>query len=313
MGEAFDYVQYHVDQAVRHSADARGKRVLVVGCNEGREVSLFLDAGAREVWGIDIIDEVGSGYRREHARYLRMSAEAMDLDDSMFDIVFCLATMEHISRPDAALREISRVTAPEGLLYVVSSPLWHSRYGHHKSDIFDVDRYPWIHLRFHGKTLKRMCETGGIEYPESLEDIADDIDYMMSSEYFNKRPARDYIRICSELKEVVIERNDLDLEPESVLQVLQDDERAVLIDQVGDAIELRAVTHTLTGWKVRRPPRTHTLRTSASTLRTRLRSFRARAMTGGGGGTLELIGPQGFLPLRMIGDQRRAGATYGSW
>jgi hypothetical protein len=61
MGEAFDYVQYHVDQAVRHSADARGKRVLVVGCNEGREVSLFLDAGAREVWGIDIIDEVGSG------------------------------------------------------------------------------------------------------------------------------------------------------------------------------------------------------------------------------------------------------------
>jgi hypothetical protein len=117
----------------------------------------------------------------------------------------------------------------------------------------------------------------------------------------------------------VIERNDLDLEPESVLQALQDDERAVLIDQVGDAIEPRAVTHTLTGWKVRRPPRTHTLRTSASTLRTllrlrtRLRSFRARAMTAGGGGTLELIGPQGFLRVRMIADQRRAGATYGSW
>lgn len=44
MGEAFDYVQYHVDQAARYWADARGKRVLVVGCNRGREVSLFLDA-----------------------------------------------------------------------------------------------------------------------------------------------------------------------------------------------------------------------------------------------------------------------------
>jgi SAM-dependent methyltransferase len=253
MGEAFDYVQHHVDQAARHSADARGKRVLVVGCNEGREVSLFLDAGAREAWGIDVIDEVGSAYPRERAHYLRMSAEAMDLDDNMFEIVFCLATMEHISRPDAALPEIARVTAPEGLLYVVSSPLWHSRYGHHKGDIFDVDRYPWIHLRFDAETLKRMCSTGEIEYPESVADVAADIDYMMSSEHFNKRPAQEYVRICSELEEVVIERNDLDLEPEPVLQLLQDGERDGLIDQFGDPIELRAVTHTLVGWKVRRP------------------------------------------------------------
>jgi ubiquinone/menaquinone biosynthesis C-methylase UbiE len=277
MGGAFDYVQHHVDEAARHSADARGKRVLVVGCNEGREVSLFLDAGAREAWGIDIIEDVGSAYRREHARYLRMSAEAMELDDSMFDIVFCLATMEHISRPDAALREISRVTAPEGLVYVVSSPLWHSRYGHHKSDIFDVNRYPWIHLRFDAKALKQMCQTGEIEYPESVEDVAKDVDYMMSSAYFNKRPARDYIRICSELEEVVIERNDLDLEPGSVLQLLHDDERAPLFDQVGDAIELRAVTHTLTGWKVRRPRHIRTRRISASGPWQRWRARKLRA------------------------------------
>lgn len=78
MGEAFDYVQYHVDRAARLLADAREKHVLVVGCNEGREVSLFTDAGAREVWGIDLIDDVGSAYLREHAHYLQMSAEAMD-------------------------------------------------------------------------------------------------------------------------------------------------------------------------------------------------------------------------------------------
>jgi len=297
MGEAFDYVQYHVDQAGRHSADGRGKRVLVVGCNEGREVSLFLDAGAREVWGIDIIDEVGSEYPRQHARYLRMSAEAMDLDDNMFEIVFCLATMEHISRPDAALPEISRVTAPEGFLYVVSSPLWHSRHGHHKSHIFDVDRYPWIHLRFDAKTLKRMCETGEIEYPESVENIAEDIDYMMSSAYFNKRPARDYVRISSQLKDVVIERNHLDLEPETVLELLPDGDRAELTDQVGDAIELRAVTHTLTGWKVRRPPRTNRLRISALRSRLRLRTLRST---------------KGFLRLRETVGRGRAGTTRGS-
>jgi SAM-dependent methyltransferase len=282
MGEAFDYVEYHVDQAARHLADARGKRVLVVGCNRGREVSLFLDAGAREVWGIDVMDEVGIEYPHEHARYLRMSAEAMDLDDSMFEIVFCLATMEHISRPEAAFPEIARVTAPGGFLYVLSAPLWHSRQGHHRSNIFDVDRYPWIHLRFDEEMLKRMCETRQIEYPGSVEDVLDEVGYMMSPAYFNKRPARDYVRICSELKAVVIERNDLDLEPESVLELLPDDDCAELIDQVGDAIELRALTHTLAAWKVRRPPGKHRAATSAWTLRarmrlrTRLRRLRAR-------------------------------------
>ena len=257
MGEAFDYVQYHVHQAARHLTDARGKRVLVVGCNQGREVSLFLDAGAREVWGIDVIDDVGVDYPREGARYLQMSAEAMDLEDGMFEIVFCLATMEHISRPEAAFPEISRVTAPEGFLYVLSAPLWHSRQGHHKGDIFDVGRYPWIHLRFDAEVLKEMCEDGEIDYPSSVEDIALHIDYMMSSEHFNKRPARDYVRICSELEELVIERNDLDLEPESVLELLPADDRTRLIDQVGAAIELRAATHALVAWKVRRPRGTH--------------------------------------------------------
>jgi hypothetical protein len=68
--------------------------------------------------------------------------------------------MEHISRPEAASSEITRVTAPGGFLYVPSAPLWQSSQGHHKSHIFDVDRYPWIHLRFDAETLKRMCETG---------------------------------------------------------------------------------------------------------------------------------------------------------
>jgi SAM-dependent methyltransferase len=234
-------------------------------------VSLFLDAGAREVWGIDVMEGVGTEYPHEHARYQKMSAEAMAFDDSMFEIVFCLATMEHISRPEAAFREVSRVAAPGGLLYVLSAPLWHSRQGHHKSDIFDQDRYPWIHLRFDGEILKRMCRTGEIQYPRSVENIAEEIDYMTNAVYFNKRPARDYVRICSELEEVVIARNELDLEPELVLELLLAEDRAELIDQVGDPIELRALTHTLAARKARRPLGRHRAAGSASTLRTRLR------------------------------------------
>jgi hypothetical protein len=161
--------------------------------------------------------------------------------------------MEHISRPEAAFTEISRVAADEGFIYVVSAPLWHSRQGHHKSDIFDVDRYPWIHLRLDEETLLRLCDAGDIEYARRIDDVAAEIKYMMSSEQLNRRPARDYVQICSELKGLFIERNHLDLEPVSVLEMVPHEARAELLVRAGDAIELLALTHILAAWKLRRP------------------------------------------------------------
>jgi SAM-dependent methyltransferase len=245
---------------------------------------MFLDAGAREVCGIDVLDDVGVDYPRKRARYLQMSAEAMGFGDDIFDIVFCVATMEHVMRPEAAFDEIRRVTAPEGFMYVVSAPLWHSRQGHHKSDIFDVDRYPWIHLRFEAEALERMCKTGEVDYPDSVEDIAGEIAYVMGSPDFNRKPARDYVAICSELRDIVVERNDLDLEHEAVLQLLPDIDRAELIDRVGDSIELRALTHTLAAWRTQRPRATTRPRAAASAwlnglrLRSRLRDTKARLL-----------------------------------
>jgi len=282
VSQSFDYVRHHVNMAARDLANARGKRVLVVGCNRGREVSLFMDAGAREGWGIDVMDEVGVDYPRERVRYLQMSAESMDLEDNMFDIVVCIATMEHISRPEDAYPEICRVTAPGGFMYVVSSPLWNARQGHHRSDLFDVDRYPWIHLRFGPDELKRMCAAGEIDYPERIPDIAAEIDYIMNPMHINQRPARDYLRICSQLRGVIIECNELDVEPESVLGLLSERDRAELDERGVDSTELRALTHTLAGWKGQRQVRERAarlLRRRRALLRrfaTRVRAFAGR-------------------------------------
>ncbi len=251
-GSTFDYVRHHVDVATRQLADPRGKRVLVVGCNRGREVSLFLEAGAREVWGIDVMDEIGAEYPDPAAHYVHMSAESMTFDEGMFDIVFCLATMEHIASLEAAYAQVARVTATEGLLYAVSAPLWNSRQGHHKDGMFDVDRYPWIHLRFGSDELKRMCASGEIQY-HGTADVEPHIDYMMSRAHMNHRPARDYLRVCSELDRVALQRNDVELEPATVLELLRPSERGQLETAGADELELRALTHTLIGWKDRRP------------------------------------------------------------
>jgi hypothetical protein len=192
----------------------------------------------------------------------------MEYDVGMFDVVVFLATMEHVAPPRGCIPRDRARRGAEGFVYVVFAPLWNSRNGHHKGDIFDVDRYPWIHLRFDTETLKRMCETGEIEYPESVDNVATDIGYIMSSAHFNKIAARDYIGSAADLEEIVIDRNDFDLEPESVLDLLSADEHAELIDRVGDPIELRAAT--LAARKGRRPRRARSWRRRASRARARL-------------------------------------------
>jgi SAM-dependent methyltransferase len=253
VSESFDYGLYHVDLAARRLADVRGKRALVVGCNRGREVSLFLDAGASEVWGIDVMDEIGIEFPRRGAHYLQMSAEAMNFDDEMFEIVFCVATMEHIAGIESAFAEIARVTKTGGFVYVHSAPLWNAREGHHRGNLFDLNRYPWIHLRFTSDELKRMCADGRIEYPESVDDIDSEIDLIMTSDVLNRRPARDYLRVCSGLVGFEFERNRLEFEPPSVLELLSEGDLSTLGARGIDALELRAVMHTFGGWKGRLP------------------------------------------------------------
>jgi SAM-dependent methyltransferase len=42
----------------------------------------------------------------------------LDFSDGQFDVCFLMETIEHLERPDVALREIQRVLRPGGLLYV---------------------------------------------------------------------------------------------------------------------------------------------------------------------------------------------------
>lgn len=250
--DAFDYVEYHIARAAE-LAGVSGKSVLVVGCNRGREVSLFIQRGARAVAGIDVLEDVGADFPDSRASYHQMSAEAMTFEDDQFDLVYCVATLEHVQDPAAAFGQIARVTAPCGLVYAVSSPLWHSRQGHHKMDIFDVDRYPWIHLRHSTDELKRMCAAGEIETSSDVEPEPH-IDYMLDPANMNQLAARSYVAAAASLDRMVVERNDLDLEEEEVLQLVPG---AVLDDLAArgiDAVELRALTHVYIGWKDERPP-----------------------------------------------------------
>ncbi|MDJ0846208.1 MAG: class I SAM-dependent methyltransferase, partial [Crocosphaera sp.] len=244
-----DYNSYHADVANTY-INVKNKKVLVVGCNRGKDVSYFVDFGATEVCGIDIIEEVGQDYTHEKAKYYQMSAEKMNIEDNTFDLVYCFATMEHIINIEKAFAEMVRVTQSEGIIYCLASPLWNSRQGHHKSNIFDVDKYPWIHLTLTKEEMQTGCYKGKIDYPDWVTNIDSHIDYMLNPQYFNRCSARDYVKVCDNLENVDIITNNLDLEAEHNLARLSVDDFKKLLEKNINSTELLAVTHTFVGRKL---------------------------------------------------------------
>ena len=238
-----DYNSYHADIANNY-LNVTEKKVLVVGCNRGKDVSYFVEFGAKEVVGIDIMDEVGKEYTHEKAKYYQMSAENMDIKDNSFDLVYCFATMEHIPNIEKAFSEMVRVAKAEGIIYCVASPLWNSRQGHHYSHIFDIEKYPWIHLTLTKEQIKDECNNGKIVYPDWINNIDNHIDYILDSQDFNRSAAQDYIKICHELENIEIIRNDLDLEPEYYLGLLSVNDFKKLLEKKINSTELLALTHT---------------------------------------------------------------------
>ena len=81
-------------------------------------------------------------------RVLRMDAACMDFPDASFDLACSYSVFEHLERPEAVLREIVRILAPGGGVYIVTH-LWTSHSGHHDPRILSEELRPpyWPHLR----------------------------------------------------------------------------------------------------------------------------------------------------------------------
>lgn len=101
------------------------KRVLDVGCGNGRHIKFFAEQGF-DVFGIDIskeaIDLAGVWLKSENLKAdLKVgTSEKLPYEDEYFDIVLLDGVLDHIKFSNAkkTIEEVKRVLAPKGYLFL---------------------------------------------------------------------------------------------------------------------------------------------------------------------------------------------------
>ena len=166
------YVEYQILSAerglwprvLRQISNPIGKRALEIGCGTGG-LAIFLASRGMRVSAIDNeqYDAAALETARREAckRGLTVDvrhgdAVALPYPTSAFELVVCSQVFEHLSDPDAALREIARVLKPGGVA-LVDFPGWFYAYGGH---IDDAIRWPWAHL-LPPSVVRAWCERRG--------------------------------------------------------------------------------------------------------------------------------------------------------
>ena len=111
-----------LDEAMlEQCGSVQGRRVLDVGCGEGRFVRILSGKGAF-VTGIDLIEKLiaAAAQRQPGGSYAVANGEALPFADASFDVVVSYLTLIDIPDFRAAIAECVRVLRPGGMLIVAN-------------------------------------------------------------------------------------------------------------------------------------------------------------------------------------------------
>ncbi|MDQ3742310.1 MAG: class I SAM-dependent methyltransferase [Actinomycetota bacterium] len=103
---------------------AHGRRVLDAGCGTAYGTRMLAEAGAAKVTGVDRAASVLEAARPacpDSVELVPADLRELPFADRSFDLVVCFEVIEHLEEPEAAIAELERVVASDGVL-LISSP-----------------------------------------------------------------------------------------------------------------------------------------------------------------------------------------------
>ena len=110
---------------------AAGRRVLDAGCGLGYGSALLLEAGARDVLGIDIdpasIRYASRHFRRPGLRFSKEDLEELCLDAESFDLIVSSNVLEHLHKPQRFFEVARQALGSTGELVIAVPPIVNPR------------------------------------------------------------------------------------------------------------------------------------------------------------------------------------------
>ena len=189
-GNFFTSDGFHEALSIAGSCDWKNKKVLDIGCGEGRLASMIAGAGASEVVGVDYSKEAVSNARdRFDLPNLQFVVNDYRTIETKFDVVTMQGVMEHFDKPWEELKNIiDNFLSPEGIV-VTSSPSFLNPRGYVWMTLAKLFNVPMSLTDLHficPFDMKRFCDNQyyTLEYQSIYQDWGSGEMMVMD---FNKR------------------------------------------------------------------------------------------------------------------------------
>ena len=173
--KGYDTIKLYMDRFSRDEM-FRDKDVLDMGCGAAGKSLYYVSLGARHVTGVDIVEHYKADAEKmakelgfsDRFMFVLGSAYEMPFEDRCFDTVIMNDFMEHVDKPEAALREAMRLVRTGGRIYINFPPYYHPT-GAHLSDAINI---PWVQLFYSDDALIKAYKELIRGVPDEAERLA---------------------------------------------------------------------------------------------------------------------------------------------
>jgi SAM-dependent methyltransferase len=163
----------------------RGNAVLDYGCGWGWQAVAMVKAGARSVFGLEIVPESIQKARdlaRQHNVYDRVTISDQLPNELLgtFDIVLSCSSFEHFSDPAGILDHMADIVRPGGRVIISFGEPWYSPYGSHMSFFTKV---PWVNLLWSEATVMKVRGSYRNDGATRYEDVQGGLNRMTLAKF----------------------------------------------------------------------------------------------------------------------------------